>query len=146
MPQLDTTTYLGQVTWFTFVFSLFYFVVLTDVLPRINRAVKVRAKKLDRTRDDARQFDAERTTADQSYARSTSSAASSSLALLMGTEDLQSKWATHAAWTLSNKEGSLVDAHAAYLEAIVQVEASVAVLHNIMDGVTEMDSYTATDE
>ena len=144
MPQLDTTTYLGQVTWFTFVFSLFYFIVLTDVLPRINRAVKVRAKKLDRTRDDARQFDAERTTADQTYARSTSSAAASSLAILMGTEDLQSKWASQATWTLSNTESNLMNAHAAYLDAVVQTEASVSVLRDRMEGVKDLD--TSTDE
>lgn len=146
MPQLDTTTYLGQVTWFTFVFSFFYFVILTDVLPRINRAVKVRAKKLERTRDDARQFDVERTTADQNYARSTTSAASSSLALLMGTEDLQSKWASDTTWSLSNKEGSLVNAHASYLDAMVQTETSVAVLRDRMDSMTSMNDTDTSDD
>jgi len=57
MPQLDSATFVGQVTWFSLVFSAFYLIVLTDVLPSLNRAVKVRAKRLDRVRGDARQFD-----------------------------------------------------------------------------------------
>ena len=57
MPQWDSATFVGQVTWFSLVFSVFYLVVLTDVLPSLNRAVKVRAKRLDLVRGDARQFD-----------------------------------------------------------------------------------------
>jgi hypothetical protein len=67
MPQLDVSTYLGQVTWFAVVFTRFYLAVVTDVLPALNRAVKMRAKKLDRTRGDARQFDSARRAAEDGY-------------------------------------------------------------------------------
>lgn len=63
MPQLDSATYLGQVTWLAVVFGLFYLVVLTDVLPGLNRALKIRSKKLERVRGDARQFDGIRVSA-----------------------------------------------------------------------------------
>lgn len=43
-------TFLGQVTWFIRVFSTFYLIVLTDVLPTLNRAIKVRVKKADQMR------------------------------------------------------------------------------------------------
>lgn len=63
MPQLDSATYFGQVTWLAVVFGLFYVLMLADVLPGVNRILKVRAKKLDRVRGDARQFDGVRVTA-----------------------------------------------------------------------------------
>ena len=69
MPQFDVSTYRGQVTWFALVFSVFYLVMRTDVLPRLNRAVKVRAKKIDRTRNDARQFDGVRASSEEGVDR-----------------------------------------------------------------------------
>lgn len=69
MPQFDTATYRGQVTWFVIVFSVFYLVMRTDVLPRLNRAVKVRAKKVERTRNDARQFDGVRASSEEGVDR-----------------------------------------------------------------------------
>jgi hypothetical protein len=68
MPQLDVSTYLGQVTWFAVVFAVFYLIVLTDVLPGLNRALKVRTKKLERVRGDARQFDGVRVASEDKYA------------------------------------------------------------------------------
>jgi len=67
MPQLDVSTYLGQVTWFTLVFRVFYGTMTYSVLPALNRAVKMRTKKVERTRGDARQFDGARAAAESSY-------------------------------------------------------------------------------
>jgi hypothetical protein len=152
MPQLDTTTYLGQVTWFTVVFTGFYLIVLTDVLPRLNRAIKVRAKKLERTRDDARQFDTERSSADAAYARATSIAAASSLTLLTDTQSIQTKWMTDTAWGLSNTSTGLSEANLSYLDAVVLADASVGVLRgrmtttSITDGDMELDGQRANPE
>jgi hypothetical protein len=140
MPQLDTSTYLGQVTWFTVVFLGFYLVMLTDVLPTLNMVVKVRAKKLDRTRNDARQFDSERTSANAAYAVSTAAAATSSIALLTGTQETQTKWTSDAIWGLSNTHSDLSDANGSYLDAIVLADASVGVLRTIMNGTTLTDT------
>jgi hypothetical protein len=133
MPQLDTTAYLGQVTWFTLVFLGFYLVMLSEVLPTLNAAIKVRAKKLDRTRNDARQFDAERTSANTAYALSTSGAAVSSYSLMTGTQAVQTKWTSDAVWGLSNSHADLSDANGSYLDAIVLADASVGVLRTVMN-------------
>jgi hypothetical protein len=152
MPQLDSSTFLGQVTWFGLVFLGFYLILLTEVLPKLNRIVKVRVKKLERTRNDARQFDAERTMADQTYARSTSHAAASSLALLMATEDLQTKWTADTVWSLSNQEPHMAEAHSLYLDTLVQTDTSVAVLRDRMgatrltDADLDLDSTRAHPE
>ena len=65
MPQLDVTTFLGQVTWFTVVFVRFYLARTTEVLPALNRVVKLRVKKRDQQRGELRQFDGVRTSAEE---------------------------------------------------------------------------------
>ena len=46
MPQLDTFTYLSQVTWTLFFFVFFFAIMVTHVLPAISRSINVRLKKL----------------------------------------------------------------------------------------------------
>lgn len=67
MPQLDVATYIGQVTWFVAVFSAFYVIMTSDVLPLFNRAVKARTEKLARSRGDSRQFDTHRESASAGF-------------------------------------------------------------------------------
>ena len=47
MPQLDTVTFLSQIFWLVIIFSVFYLIVLTHILPAISRILKVRKKKLE---------------------------------------------------------------------------------------------------
>lgn len=67
MPQLDIVTYFNQVTWFSLVFTGFFLAMVTDVLPRLNRAVKLRQKKLAAQHQALLQFDGLRTTGERSY-------------------------------------------------------------------------------
>ena len=46
MPQMDSVTFLSQVTWLVVVFSIFYLIVLEKILPTLSRILKIRAKKL----------------------------------------------------------------------------------------------------
>jgi|TARA_B110000003_G_C16644632_1_gene531526 F0F1-type ATP synthase membrane subunit b/b' len=46
MPQLDTFTYLSQVTWTLFFFTVFFAIMVTHALPAISRSINVRLKKL----------------------------------------------------------------------------------------------------
>lgn len=46
MPQMDSVTFLSQVTWLVVVFSVFYLIVLEKILPTLSRILKIRAKKL----------------------------------------------------------------------------------------------------
>jgi len=46
MPQLDTFTYLSQVTWTLFFFTVFFAIMVTHALPAISRSINVRIKKL----------------------------------------------------------------------------------------------------
>ncbi len=147
MPQLDVTTFFGQVTWFAVVFVVFYLVMVSDVLPRLNRAVKVRAKKLELTRGDARQFDAERVSTEESYARSLMGAAGSSVSLLMGCQETQSAWSSEAVSSLREGDGSpeRSGAHVECLEAIADTQASSFELATLMNEVELTDEQVMED-
>jgi len=105
MPQLDTATYLGQVTWFTFVFVTFYLVIVSYALPQINQMIKVRMKKVERTRGDATQYDAERAQTETAYNASMGGAALSALGLLTQSVETQNNWGVRTVHTLRNQEG-----------------------------------------
>lgn len=46
MPQIDSVTFLSQLFWLLIVFMRFYSLVLSGVLPRLARIMKVRSKKV----------------------------------------------------------------------------------------------------
>jgi F0F1-type ATP synthase membrane subunit b/b' len=46
MPQLDIYTGMSQVFWFTIVFTIFYLLIVRDVLPVLARSIKLRQKKV----------------------------------------------------------------------------------------------------
>jgi hypothetical protein len=92
MPQLDTATFRGQVTWLVIVFVVLYRTRRGDVLPKVSRIVKLRSKKRDRTRGDATQYDGERTRVENGYSARLGNAAGSSYGLLQETMDVQTNW------------------------------------------------------
>jgi F-type H+-transporting ATPase subunit b len=46
MPQLDTYMYFSQVFWLLVLFTIFYILVLNNVLPEISRVLKLRRKRI----------------------------------------------------------------------------------------------------
>lgn len=53
MPQMDSVTFLSQVTWLVVVFSIFYLIVLEKILPTLSRILKIRSKKLSEGKEIA---------------------------------------------------------------------------------------------
>jgi hypothetical protein len=144
---MDSVTYIGQVTWFTAIFGLYALVRVSDVLPMFDRILKVRAKKLAHTRGDARQFDQERTQAEDAYGRSLAGAAASSVGLLRACHETQSAWASEAVTALRQGEGSdRALAHAECLEGRVETAASSRVLAHEMASVELEDDEITNDE
>jgi hypothetical protein len=47
MPQLDTYMYFSQVFWLFVIFTVFYILVLNNILPNIARALKLRRKQIN---------------------------------------------------------------------------------------------------
>ncbi|QKX03173.1 hypothetical protein GOY07_03265 [Wolbachia endosymbiont of Litomosoides sigmodontis] len=46
MPQLDVSTFFSQVFWFLIFFSLLFFVVRYSFLPKLDRIINTRSKKI----------------------------------------------------------------------------------------------------
>jgi len=92
MPQLDTATFRGQVTWLVIVFVVLYLIRTGEILPKRNRIGKLRAKKRERTRGDATQYDGERARIEAGYSARLGNAAGSSHGLLQETIDVQTNW------------------------------------------------------
>jgi F0F1-type ATP synthase membrane subunit b/b' len=46
MPQLDTYMYFSQVFWLLVIFSVFYILILNNILPNVARALKLRRKQI----------------------------------------------------------------------------------------------------
>ena len=45
MPQLDTYMYFSQVFWLLIIYSVFYILILRNILPAISRVLKLRRKR-----------------------------------------------------------------------------------------------------
>jgi len=105
MPQLDTATFRGQVTWLVIVFVVLYRTRRGDVLPKLSRIVKLRSKKRDRTRGDATQYDGERTQVDNGYSGRLGKAAGSSHGLLQEAMDVQRNWMNKEVGNRSQSKG-----------------------------------------
>jgi hypothetical protein len=92
MPQLDTGSFRGQVTWLARVFRVLYRTRAGDILPKMSQILKLRSKKRDRTRGDATQYDGERARVDAGYSGSLGKAAGTSYALLQERGEVQHGW------------------------------------------------------
>lgn len=92
MPQLDTATFRGQVTWLGVVFVVLYRTRRGDILPKLSQIVKMRSKKRERTRGDATQYDGERAQVEKGYSGRLGTAAGSSYGLLQERTEVQGNW------------------------------------------------------
>lgn len=92
MPQLDTVTFRGQVTWVSVIFVVLYRARTGEVLPKLNQILKLRSKKRERTRGDARQYEGERGRVESGYSGRLGTAAGSSYGLLQERTEVQEAW------------------------------------------------------
>jgi hypothetical protein len=105
MPQLDTGAFRGQVTWLRRVFTVLYRARTGEVLPKLNQIVKLRAKKRERTRGEARQYEGERTSVEQAYSGRVGKAAGSSYGLLQERTEVQAGWMTQEVGKRTQSKG-----------------------------------------
>ena len=47
MPQLDIYMYFSQVFWLLILFTIFYILILNNILPNISRVLKLRRKQIN---------------------------------------------------------------------------------------------------
>jgi len=139
MPQLDTATYRGQVTWLVLVFVTYYRIVRGELFPALTRVVKVRAKKKSHSVAMSQSHQSEAKTVMQGYDRAVGKAALSALALIQTELDNQSSWSASALESvLTGGERGPVNGE--YLEAVAEVESeAVTCLEDLEDRTSEME-------
>ena len=92
MPQLDTFTYLSQVTWTLFFFVVFFAIMVTHALPAISRSINVRLKKLSSGGTAAQELTEEEVSVFSSFEKLLSNSFASSRDLIGKTSGSASKW------------------------------------------------------
>ena len=92
MPQLDTFTYLSQITWTFAFFTVFFAITATHVLPAISRSINVRLKKLASGGDLETVLSEEKVSAFSSFESLLSNSFASSRDLITKTSGLGSDW------------------------------------------------------
>ena len=90
MPQLDTFTYLSQITWTFAFFIVFFAITVTHVLPAISRSINVRLKKLASGGDLETVLEEEKVAAFSSFESLLSNSFASSRELITKTSGLGS--------------------------------------------------------
>ena len=131
MPQIDTASFRSQVLQFVTTFIVLYRVMVGNILPVLNRAVKVRVKKLEMTKGDSSRFDAERVKAEQVYGTSLGGAAASSFTLLSDALASQVTQTSNSLRDLSNV--TLQESNTDYIDYMMEMEARKGVLRDILD-------------
>jgi hypothetical protein len=94
MPQIDTVTFLSQLFWITVGFFTFYSIVISGVVPRIARILKVRAKKVALDSDQRNDSSSEINTVLASYDTLLLNSSTNSRNLVQKTDDVSKGWIT----------------------------------------------------
>lgn len=115
MPQLDTATYRGQVTWLRVIFGGLYRRRTGEILPKLNRIVKRRSKKRDRRRGEARQYEGERMSVEKGYTGRLGNAGGSSYGFLQERGDVQNTWMNKEV-TKRTRSGKMEKARSGYMD------------------------------
>lgn len=92
MPQLDTFTYLSQVTWTLFFFVVFFAIMVTHALPAISRSINVRLKKLSSGGTAAQELTEEEVSVFSSFEKLLSNSFESSRNLITKTSGSATEW------------------------------------------------------
>jgi hypothetical protein len=121
MPQLDTATYFGQVTWLILVFVGYYRIVRGDLIPALTRLRKIRAKKKTHGLARTSQMRGEAKNVMHGYDRAVGKAALGALSLIQLELDNQGTWSKTALDAVSRKQ--LGEVNARYLDSVASLES-----------------------
>jgi|TARA_A100001035_G_C27416267_1_gene335236 F-type H+-transporting ATPase subunit b len=116
MPQLDTFTYLTQLTWTLLFFVVFFAIMVTHALPAISRSINVRLKKLSSGGDSQGALGEEEVAVFSSFEKLLSNSFASSRELIGKTSGSASQWVDS-----TNKEVNAVnlsESNASYVRGV----------------------------
>ena len=145
MPQLDSTTFFGQVTWLVIVFVSYFLVVRGDIFPSLTRLLKVRAKKKTHATAMSNSHQAEAKSVMQRYDATVGSAAMSALSLIQTELDNQASWSKQTLDTIMTS-GDRGSASLDYLNSIAEVEGDLVTSIEDLDDLSLEDVELEDDD
>jgi F0F1-type ATP synthase membrane subunit b/b' len=116
MPQLDTFTYLSQVTWTLFFFVVFFAIMVTHALPAISRSINVRIKKLASGGSSQGALGEEEVSVFSSFEKLLSNSFESSRTLITKTSGSASEWVKSTNQEVN--EVNLTESNASYVKGV----------------------------
>jgi F-type H+-transporting ATPase subunit b len=113
MPQLDSITFITQLSWLIIIFLAFYGIVLSKSLPALARIIKTRKLKLSFGQSNLTNLDLETTNSINNYENSLINSLSKSRTLLSDNIETSNLFISHSISDLN--KGSLNEANTSYV-------------------------------
>jgi len=113
MPQLDSITFITQLSWLIIIFLAFYGIVLSKSLPALARIIKTRKLKLSFGQSNLTNLDLETTNSINNYENSLINSLSKSRTLLSDNIETSNLFISQSISDLN--KGSLNEANTSYV-------------------------------
>jgi F-type H+-transporting ATPase subunit b len=113
MPQLDSITFITQLSWLIIIFLAFYGIVLSKSLPALARIIKTRKLKLSFGQSNLTNLDLETTNSINNYENSLINSLSKSRTLLSDNIETSNLFISNSISDLN--KGSLNEANTSYV-------------------------------
>ena len=110
------------------IFTSFYLVLLTNLLPRLSRILKVRAKKLSSGKEIFQDMSAEETILEKDFSRIITNTSKDSSILLQKSSNAASLWVDASLQETAGKNGSIQEVNNLYMEKILKTSADQSLL------------------
>ena len=129
MPQLDSITFITQLTWLIIIFLGFYGIVLSKSLPALARMIKTRKLKLSFGQSNLTDLDSETQNSINNYEKSLMTSLSQSRLLL--TENIESSNSFISKSVTELNKDSLNEANTSYVLALGKIVGKQFALKNL---------------
>ena len=128
MPQLDTYMYFSQVFWLLVIFTIFYILILNNILPNISRVLKLRRKQI--SVGDSSIISEEYKTVMNTTSGVIEVSLKDSTSFLSNTRDSSSIWLKTSLKEANEK--TLLELNKTYLKSIGELKGQSFLINNII--------------
>lgn len=128
MPQLDTYMYFSQVFWLLVIFTIFYILILNNILPNISRVLKLRRKQI--SVGDNSVINEEYKTVMNTTSGVIEVSLKDSTSFLSNTRDSSSIWLKTSLKEANEK--TLLELNKTYLKSIGELKGQSFLINNII--------------
>lgn len=121
MPQLDTVTFLPQVFWLLLIFTVYFLLVDTKVIPTLSTVLKVRSKKFNHQQELVNSFGDENNSLQNEYKTTFVNALNESRNLLQDSTSEASNWSSATGVAVKESQASI---SYLFMEKVTEISAN----------------------